>query len=170
MKVVVWLSEGTWEAGVDAVRGLLPADAQVTLLHVVDPRWADAADAARSGLLGRGRPARGASGIPALADEAERRLLEAAIDRLGRPAGRDARRGWVEREVVAAAADADLLLVVRDGDHTRLGPKSLGPPTRFVVDHAPCPVLLVWPDEAPSLATIPPPPASPPAPPPPPAS
>jgi hypothetical protein len=32
-----------------------------------------------------------------------------------------------------------LLIVARDGDRSRLGPKSLGHHTRFVVDHAPCP-------------------------------
>jgi len=47
---------------------------------------------------------------------------------------------------------------VWDGDRSRLGPKSLGKTTRFVVDHAPCPVLLVWPESAPDVATIPPPP------------
>src|SRR5487761_314466 len=49
------------------------------------------------------------------------------------------RRGRLEREV-AAADGADLLILARDGDRTRLGPKSLGPASRFVVDHAPCPV------------------------------
>ena len=44
----------------------------------------------------------------------------------------------------------------RDGDCTRLRPKSLGPASQFVVDHAPCPVLLVWPLPAPGLASIPP--------------
>jgi len=34
--------------------------------------------------------------------------------------------------------------------------KSLGKTTRFVVDHAACPVLLVWPGSAPDVATIPP--------------
>ncbi|NEB92870.1 universal stress protein, partial [Streptomyces bauhiniae] len=43
-------------------------------------------------------------------------------------------------------------------DRTRLGPHSLGPAARFIVDHAPCPVLLVWPGQAPDLGTIPPPP------------
>ena len=60
--------------------------------------------------------------------------------------------------MVAAAQDADLLVLARDGDHARLGPKSLGPPARFVVDHAPCRVLLVWADAAPGVETIPPPP------------
>jgi hypothetical protein len=64
--------------------------------------------------------------------------------------------------VVTAAAGAGLLIVARDGDQTRLGPRSLGKATRFVVDHAPCPVLLVWPETAPGIATIPPPPPRPP--------
>ena len=46
--------------------------------------------------------------------------------------------------MVEAAAGADLLILARDGER-RPGPKSLGPRTRFVVDHAPCRVLLVWP-------------------------
>jgi hypothetical protein len=52
--------------------------------------------------------------------------------------------------------------VARDGDRSRLGPHSLGHATRFVVDHAPCSVLLVWPDEPPGLESIPPPPPPPP--------
>ncbi len=70
--------------------------------------------------------------------------------------------GRAEREVVAAAEGADLLICTRDGDRARLGPRSLGPASRFIVDHAPCPVLLVWPEPAPSVATIPPPPPHPP--------
>jgi hypothetical protein len=67
--------------------------------------------------------------------------------------------------VVTAAADADLLIVARDGDQSRLGPKSLGKEARFVVDHAPCPVLLIWPSAAPSIGSIPPKPPKPPKPP-----
>jgi hypothetical protein len=62
----------------------------------------------------------------------------------------------VEREVLAAAEDADLLVLARDGEHDRLGPRSLGHATRFVVDHAPCAVLLVWADTPPGLSTLPP--------------
>ncbi|GAA4727188.1 universal stress protein [Phytohabitans rumicis] len=47
-------------------------------------------------------------------------------------------------------------MLARDGDRSRLGPRSLGPHTRFVIDHAPCGVLLVWPDQPPDLATLPP--------------
>ena len=51
----------------------------------------------------------------------------------------------MERVVVEAAADADVLVLARDGDRLRPGPHSLGPPARYVVVHAPCRVLLVWP-------------------------
>jgi nucleotide-binding universal stress UspA family protein len=95
--------------------------------------------------------------VEAAAVDAELDLLEAAGQRLARPARTVSRRGRIEREVVAACAGADLLVVARDGDLTRVGPRSLGPPTRFVVDHAPCPVLLVWPAE-PAHTNLPPPP------------
>ncbi|BFU45518.1 universal stress protein [Krasilnikovia sp. MM14-A1004] len=158
MKILVWLAEGTWQAGVDAAR-VAAADAEIVLLHVVDPALAAGVDAARAGLFGRGRdPAEHSDVIAAAVEDAERSLLHAARTRLGRPARPLALRGRAEREVTAAAAGADLLIVVRDGDHRRLGPHSLAPATRFVVDHAPCPVLLVWPDQPPALDTIPPPP------------
>ncbi|MGB0097855.1 MAG: universal stress protein, partial [Solirubrobacteraceae bacterium] len=73
------------------------------------------------------------------------------------PAETVARRGRVEREVVAACANADLLVLARDGE-TRLGPKSLGPRAGFVVDHAPCTVLLAWAQSPPGIDTIPVPP------------
>jgi nucleotide-binding universal stress UspA family protein len=127
-----------------------------------------AAHGALAGLLGRGRRGPEAS-IDALSAEAVAGLLDRAQQRLGRPATTEQRSGRVEREVVAATADAVLLICARDGDRSRLGPRSLGPATRFVVDHVPCPVLLVWPGEAPDLESIPPPPppgAEPPPPPP----
>ena len=69
----------------------------------------------------------------------------------------EARRGKIEREVLDACAGADLLVLARDGE-ARLGPKSLGPRTRFALDHAPCQVLLVWPEQPPGVETIPLPP------------
>jgi nucleotide-binding universal stress UspA family protein len=94
----------------------------------------------------------------AISDEAARELLADALDALGRKATVAARRGHVEHVVVEAAGDADLLVLARDGDRTRLGPRTLGPAARFVVDHAPCRVLLVWPGTPPGLQTIPRPP------------
>ncbi|WP_433634405.1 universal stress protein [Nocardia sp. CA-120079] len=163
MAVVVWIAEGTWPACVDAARAHTPADAEIVLLHVTDHEVAATAHAAFAGLLGRGHPERDPGARMAnLAAASARRLLAAAADRLGRPCVQLARTGRIEREVVAAADGADLLIVARDGDRTHLGPRSLGPASRFVVDHAPCPVLLVWPATTPGIDTLPSPPPHPP--------
>jgi nucleotide-binding universal stress UspA family protein len=165
-RVVVWITEGTWPGCVDAAARLAPADAEFTLLHVADAEVTEAVHGAFHGLLGRARhdPA---EVVAHLSEPAEQELLTTAADRLGRPASTETRSGAVEREVVAACSDlgADLLICARDGDHDRLGPHSLGHHTRFVVDHAPCAVLLVWPDEIPTVETIPPKPPHPPHPP-----
>lgn len=157
MRVLVWVAEGTWPACVDAAKRSGGED--VTLLHVTSEDVAAAAHGAFAGLLGRGghQPDPGAL-VESLAAGAATELLAAAEDRLGRPARRRQVRGRVERLVVEAAADADLLICARDGDRSRLGPHSLGPATRFAVDHAPCAVLLVWPEPAPGVESIPPPP------------
>ncbi|MFC0597650.1 universal stress protein [Streptomyces palmae] len=163
MTVVVWIVEGTWPACVDAARTHAPEGADVVLLHVTGPEAPGAAHGAYAGLLGRARPDRDpGTRVEHLATAAGERLLAGAAQRLGRPCARRERAGRVEREVVAAAEGADLLILARDGDRTHLGPRSLGPASRFIVDHAPCPVLLVWPETAPSTATIPPPPPHPP--------
>jgi nucleotide-binding universal stress UspA family protein len=155
MKIIVWLTDSTWPACVDAATDY--PDAQLVLLHVIDPDSVEAAEAARAGLLGRGIPATATYAHQTLL-EAQTAVLDAAERRLDRPVQRVALTGRAEREVVGACADADLLVLARDGDHARLGPRSLGRATRFVLDHAPCRVLLVWPDQPPSLATLPAPP------------
>jgi nucleotide-binding universal stress UspA family protein len=169
--VLVWVSEDTWRAAVDAVAELAPEPSSVTLLHVTPASPPEVAHAAYLGLLGRGTAARDPrTRMAGLSATSAAELLDAAAERLGRPCERIARTGRTEREVVAAADGADLLIMARDGDRTRLGPKSLGKDTRFALDHAPCPVLLVWPEPAPAVATIPPPPPPgehPPPPPPP---
>jgi len=142
---------------VDAALSLAPAGARFTLLHVTSPAAADAAHGAYRGLLGRAGHDPGER-VEALASASAADLIEAAARRLGRPCERREIHDQTERAVVAASATADLLIVARDGDRSRLGPKSLGKATRFVVDHAACPVLLVWPDVAPDVGTIPPPP------------
>jgi nucleotide-binding universal stress UspA family protein len=161
MTVITWIVEGTWPACVDAARRIAPAGADIVLLHVTGDDAPAAAHGAYAGLLGRGRPGRDPG--PRLAElgaASARELLEAAAGRLGRPCTTAERHGRAEREVVSAAEGADLLILARDGDDTRLGPRSLGPASRFVVDHAPCPVLLVWPREAPPAGSLPPPPPS----------
>jgi nucleotide-binding universal stress UspA family protein len=157
MTVIIWVTEGTWRAAVDAARDLGPPAGEFALLHVTGGDVAGAAHGAFAGLLGR-RGRDPGERLEELADAAAERLLREAAERLGRPARTLRRHGRVEREVVRAAEDADLLICARDGDRERLGPHSIGPATRFVIDHAPCPVLVVWPRRAPGLDSLPPPP------------
>lgn len=167
MRALVWIVEDTWEATVAEAGAFLPADSEVTLLHVASTQAETVARGARHGLLGRHPPPHAAAEpLRAISERAAHELLAEAQIRLGRPARLEARRGRIEHEVVAATGGMDVLVLARDGDRERLGPRSLGPAARFVVDHAPCRVLLIWPDVAPALTTIPPPP--PPGPPPPP--
>jgi nucleotide-binding universal stress UspA family protein len=157
MKALVWITEGTWQACVDAARTLAPAEADLTLLYVSPGELPAATRAAYSGLLGRGHPERDPGReVAQISAESAASLLQAAAERLGRPCTKVHRSGRIEREVVAVAEDAGLLILARDGDRRHRGPKSLGKESRFVVDHAPCPVLLVWPGAAP--AGMPPPP------------
>ncbi|MGW0770572.1 universal stress protein [Streptomyces sp. NPDC002676] len=163
MKVIAWITEGTWPAGIDAARAHAPDDADIVLLHVTPADVPGAAHGAFAGLLGRGHGERDpGTQVEHLAAASAETFLAEAAQRLGRPCARVERTGRVEREVVAAAEGADLLIVTRDGDRTHLGPRSLGHAGRFIVDHAPCPVLLVWPEPAPGIDTIPPPPPNPP--------
>ncbi|GAA2434459.1 universal stress protein [Streptomyces mauvecolor] len=158
MSVIIWITEGTWPACVDAARERA-GDADLVLLHATDDAVPEAAHGAFAGLLGRGRPERDpGTRLEDLSRAAADDLFAEAERRLGRPARRIALHGRAEQQVVRAAEGAELLICARDGDRTRLGPPSLGPAARFVVDHAPCPVLLVWPDTAPGLGSLPPPP------------
>lgn len=153
MRIVIWIAEDTWEGCVDRAGALIPSDADVTLLHVAPSDVEALASHGGARLLGRHPPPPPGPPLRAIAEEEARALLEAARDRLDRPADLLARRGKIEREVLEACVGADLLVLARDGER-RLEPKSLGPRTRFVLDHAPCEVLLVWPEAPPSLDTI----------------
>ena len=145
--VFIWVREGTWRAAVDAALRLAPADASFTLLHVTDDAGPDAAHGAYRGMFGRAGHDPGAR-LDALATAQATDLLEAAARRLGRPCHRLSMHGNTERAVVTASASAGLLIVARDGDQ-RPGPHSLGRAGRFIVDHAICPVLVVWPGPRP---------------------
>ena len=153
MSVLVWVTEEGWIACVDAALARAAAD-EVTLLHVTDTAAVDAAQGAFTALLGRAGAGPGAQ-LEAMTEAAATEVLEAAAARLGRPARQLRRHGRPEREVVQAAHGADLLILARQGGEA--GPRSLGKAARFVVDHAACPVLLVWPGAAP-LNPLPPPP------------
>ena len=155
MNVLVWITEDGWEACVQAARTLAPAGADLTLLHVTDTAALEAAHGAFTALLGRSRADPGAQ-LEALAESSAEQILAAAAAALDRPAGQIRLRGRPEHQVALAARDASLLILAREGGAA--GPKSLGKAARFVVDHATCPVLLVWPGLAPDTP-LPPPPA-----------
>ena len=146
MTVVVWIVESIWPACVDAARRYAPAEAEIVLLHVTGGEVADVAHGAYAGLLGRGHPRRDpGTRLEDLGATAGRQLLDDAAARLGRPCVKVNRSGRVEVQVLAVADGATLLVLGRDGDLSHPGPHSLGHAGRFIVDHASCPVLLVWP-------------------------
>lgn len=155
MRVVIWIAEDTWEGCVDQARALLSADEQVTLLHVSPSDVEAIAGGGGARLLGRRPPPPPGPPLRVIAAEEAEALLESAQARLGRYADVVARRGRIEREVLEACAqaEAELLILARDG-RLRLAPDSLGPRTRFVLDHAPCQVALVWPQAPPGLDAI----------------
>jgi nucleotide-binding universal stress UspA family protein len=155
MTVLVWITEDSWQACVDAVQSLAPAGQDVTLLHVTDTAALEAAHGAFTALLGRSRVEPGAQ-LEAMAEDAAGQVLAAAAERLGQPAEQLRLRGRPEHQVVGAARGADLLVLAREG--AAAGPKSLGKAARFVVDHAACPVLLIWPGPVPEGPPPPPPP------------
>lgn len=74
------------------------------------------------------------------------------------------RQGRPEREIVQCASEwhADLIVICSrsalDVNPPQIGPKSVGHVARFVLDHAPCPVLLVRPHIDGAVHLPPPPP------------
>ena len=143
VRALVWIGEGTWEATVDAAAALLPADAEIELLHVAFDAETFVR-AGRRGLLGRHpHPPPGPDPVSTATEEEAAALLADAAVRLGRDATRTARRGRAQDEVLDAARDADVLVLARGGEPDHLGPKSVGHAERFVLDHASCAVLLV---------------------------
>jgi nucleotide-binding universal stress UspA family protein len=151
MRAVVWIEESTWEACIDQARELLPAAAEVRLLHVTPTDVQELAG--EGGMLGRHPAPSPERAVRAIAVEEAEALLASARERFGRSAVVEGRRGPAEREVLDACTRADLLILMRDGE-LRLGPKSLGRAARFLVDHAPCQVVLGWPASPPSVESI----------------
>jgi nucleotide-binding universal stress UspA family protein len=147
MRVLVWIVEGTWMAAIAAARQFASADAQITLLHVIPAEAQAVAREAPQALLGRWH-GRSTEAFQSIAVQVASGLLADAQALLGRDATLNAQSGRVGEVVVAAAQKTDLLVVARDCDHVGEGPHSLGPTARYVVDHSPCSVLLVWSDQA----------------------
>ena len=144
MRALVWIVAETWEVTVAAAAAFLPADADVTLLYVTAGDTDTAVRGAYYALLGRSRRL-ATEPLDVISARGAHDLLADAQAALGRQAELDARCGRIEHQVVAAAGTADLIVLARDEDHAHRGPRSLGPAVRYVVDHVPCAVLLIWP-------------------------
>jgi nucleotide-binding universal stress UspA family protein len=169
MTVIAWIVEASWPACVDATARHAPPGADIVLLHVTDPDIAQVAHGAYAGLLGRGQPRRDPGiQVQDLGAATARKLLADAAARLSRRCATIERTGRAETEVIAVADGAELLVLARDGDCRHRGPHSLSHAGHYINDHAPCPVLLVWPASPPPLSAHrpAPPPAHPPPPPP----
>ena len=144
MRALVWITEDGWEATIAAAVELVPSDAEVTLLHVTGGDAEAVARGARSGLLGRSRSAeRPPERLRAISEAQANALLAEAAALFGRRPELIALRGRAEHEVVTAAGRADLLVLARDGDRGRPGPRCIGHAARYVLDHVTCRVLLV---------------------------
>jgi nucleotide-binding universal stress UspA family protein len=154
MRVTAWIAPGTWPAVVDALRDH-HGDDEISLVAAADPTEVMPPGMDRS-LMGRGRRRRPSGETTRMATEQAESLLRRATVRLGREAATALLTGRTERAVIEAADGADWFVMARDGDRSRLGPRSLGRAARFIIDHAPCTVELIWPEETPELDTIPP--------------
>jgi nucleotide-binding universal stress UspA family protein len=150
MRALIWITEGSWAVCIDRARELLPAEAEITILHVASSEAEALAAHPPPGRLGRHRPPPPGPTPRQISDEEAAGLLAEAARRLGRPAGTLHRRGRAEREVLEAADGADLLVLARDGEPRR-EPKSIGHEARFVIDHAGCEVLVIWSQRPPGL-------------------
>ena len=150
---VLYCLDGTNFQQINLAKSMLSASEPQTLgiLHVIDSGPREDIGRVRERFLRRPEPPpqrkeemrqteRGAARD--ILDEGARLLPSAEIlERQGRP----------EREIVNSAAEwhADLVVICPRAEYGAkpiIGPKSIGHVARFVLDHAPCPVLLVRPD------------------------
>jgi nucleotide-binding universal stress UspA family protein len=145
MRALIWIVEETWRSTVGAAAKYIPSTAEVTLLHVAPIEAETVARGGWQGLLGRHYPQPDRT-LQLISSESAQALLADAKTLLGRDATELARRGHIAQEVLSAAEGFDLLVCARDTDRRDHGPHSLGPATRRIVDHAPCAVLLIWPE------------------------
>jgi nucleotide-binding universal stress UspA family protein len=149
MRVLVCL-DGTNGQPVSKATEILSATQSLILglLYVIDTGPRKDIEHTRERFLRRPGPPRSRE------DEMEQAELAAAQDVLNEglrylPKAETLRRqGRPEREIVNLAAEwqADLVIICPRGEYggkPAIGPRSVGHVARFVLDHAPCPVLLV---------------------------
>jgi nucleotide-binding universal stress UspA family protein len=149
MRVIVAVDERADETPLERVPALLNVrDAEVVIVHVLDPggreEWEHAAG---RHLLRPGCPHHGEERMHA-ADRARGERVLAAAEK----AAADWGAARVETRLLEGspkhtiydllrAEGADVLVVFVHG--REVGPKSIHKEARFLVDHAPCPVLIV---------------------------
>ena len=131
---------------------LLPPDGlEVVLLYVADTRPAEELGYVRRALRRPGGPTVEAD-VDRAEDEVASEVLDEARDaclELGLPPSgvrAATRRGHPQHEIVEAARAEGVDVIVVGARHhgaALTGPKSVGPVARFVLDHAPCDVLLL---------------------------
>ena len=149
MRVLCCL-DGTNGEQVSKATEILSATQSLTLgiLYVIDTGPRKDIEHTRERFLRRPGPPRSRE------DEMEQAELAAAQDVLNEglrylpDAETFQRLGRPEREIVNVSAEwqADLVIICPRGEYggkPAIGPKSVGHVARFVLDHAPCPVLLV---------------------------
>ncbi|HKV57641.1 MAG TPA: universal stress protein [Ktedonobacteraceae bacterium] len=149
MKVLCCLDGTNIEQISNAVKNMLPAD-QLTLglIYVIDSGPHGEIERQRERFLRPPalNPQRSKQIQNAEASAAQDILQEGARFLPG--AERIQRTGRPEREIVSCAGEwhADLIVICPRSPLSggpNMGPKSVGHVARFVLDHAPCPVLLV---------------------------
>lgn len=122
----------------------------LSILYVIDTRPRKDIEHTRERFLRPSEPPRSREDQMQEADEASAQdILNEGLGYFP-SAEKIQRQGRPEREIVNTAAEwqADLVILcprVEYGGKPTIGPKSVGHTARFVLDHAPCPVLLVRP-------------------------
>lgn len=151
MKVLCCLDGSNIEQISDAVKRMLPAN-QLTLglIYVIDSGPHGELERQRERFLRSSslNPRRNEQ-MQNAENSAARDILEEGTRSLP-GAERIQKMGRPEREIVSCAGEwhADLIVICPRsplGGGPTMGPKSVGHVARFVLDHAPCPVLLVRP-------------------------
>ena len=147
MRVLCCLDGTNLEQVSDAIVTLVPVET-LSFLYAIDTRPHEEMERRTGPFLRRARPDAPRIERMKHADEgAAQEILEEVRD-VHPNAQTLYRKGQPERVIVNYAAEwnADIIVVCPRSQHSGgpiIGPKSLGHVARFVVDHAPCPVLLV---------------------------
>lgn len=146
---VLYCLDGTNAERVSQARAMLPASQAQTagILYVVDSGPREDIGRARERFLRRPGPLLREEEMRQTERATAKEILEGGLRYLP-DAEMLERQGRPEREIVNGAAEwrADLLVIcprAEYGGKPGIGPKSVGHVARFVLDHAPCPVLLV---------------------------